>query len=432
MSAGNFTHLQDGLQTCHTWSKSTEGAFYHLGNTILFLGYMGGSGAYGCLFIFAFLVPAFVCQCLWGWITMCGLDVFTWNLLLLVACVLQICHLVFRLQQNGFASPELSDLYSNVYLPLDVSVQVFKDIMGACENKVLSLGVEETYAVEGKTPIDQLSYLLSGRIRVSLEGQFLHYIFPHQFLDSPEWESLRPNEEGNFQVTLTAETECQYISWRRRRLYTMLSKECYVARLFSVMLGYDIANKLYALNDKLFAKSGVRLDIRLPSLYHVLAPSPPGSETEAASERYRLQAAPVEQQESVGVDLDLLPAHQRSDPPTPLTPRLQIQEKAPPRQPRGPPAQRQPWPSDVEMPFGEDSTSLVLEDFADMTGSLMDYGSERDYLRVIVLVSVSSDRWGQRLQTMMEVSFLFHPKPDQLADVVMKPTPFCKSRTGFD
>lgn len=40
----------------------------------------------------------------------------------------------------------------------------------------------------------------SARINVSLEGQFLHYIHRHQFLDSPEWESLRPNEDGNFQV----------------------------------------------------------------------------------------------------------------------------------------------------------------------------------------------------------------------------------------
>ena len=38
------------------------------------------------------------------------------------------------------------------------------------------------------------------RGRVSQDGQFLHYIFPYQFMDSPEWESLRPSEEGVFQV----------------------------------------------------------------------------------------------------------------------------------------------------------------------------------------------------------------------------------------
>lgn len=45
-----------------------------------------------------------------------------------------------------------------------------------------------------------LSLSFSARINVSLEGQFLHYIHRHQFLDSPEWESLRPSEEGKFQV----------------------------------------------------------------------------------------------------------------------------------------------------------------------------------------------------------------------------------------
>lgn len=148
---------------CDGWTNSTEGAIYHLGNTILFLGYMGGSGAYGALYIFSFLAPAFLCLALWGWLTLCGLDVFLWNLLLMLQCLAQVCHLIFRLMQDGLANEELSALYTAVYLPLDVPVQVFKEITAASENKVLSLAAEETYAVEGKTPIDQLSFLLSGR-----------------------------------------------------------------------------------------------------------------------------------------------------------------------------------------------------------------------------------------------------------------------------
>ncbi|XP_036415706.1 popeye domain-containing 2 isoform X1 [Colossoma macropomum] len=373
MSDDNLTVFDTiiyGHPPCEGWSNSTEGAMYHLGNTILFLGYMGGSGAYGALYIFSFLAPAFLCLALWGWMSVCGLDVFIWNLVLMLQCLVQVCHLIFRLMQDGLASEELSALYSAVYLPLDVPVQVFKEITAGCENKVLSLEAEETYAVEGKTPIDQLSFLLSGRIRVSLEGQFLHYIFPHQFLDSPEWESLRPTEEGNFQVTLTAETNCRYISWRRRRLYLLLSKDRYIARLFSVMLGSDIADKLYSLNDKLFAKSGVRLDIRLPSLYHVLAPSPPSSERDSASSPPRGSHG-----DQMTGTMEPIPANQHVDAPS----SQQGQEKDPVPKPQA--SQRQPWPSDTEMPSGEDSTSLVLEDFADMIGSLVDYGSERDYLK---------------------------------------------------
>ncbi|KAL1268010.1 hypothetical protein QQF64_033373 [Cirrhinus molitorella] len=310
MNSGDSTLIDSVIfnhTLCDGWANSTEGAIYHLGNTILFLGYMGGSGAYGALYIFSFLAPAFLCLALWGWLTVCGLDVFLWNLLLMLQCL----------------------------------AQVFKEITGASENKVLSLAAEETYAVEGKTPIDQLSFLLSGRIRVSLEGQFLHYIFPHQFLDSPEWESLRPTEEGNFQVTLTAETDCRYISWRRRRLYLLLSKDRYIARIFSVMLGSDIADKLYSLNDKLFAKSGVRLDIRLPSLYHVLAPSPPGSEGGSASSPPR-----GSQGDATVVPVDPAPSNQSSDARNVHPDQGKTPVPKPPHQ---------HWPSDTEMPSEDDT-----------------------------------------------------------------------------
>lgn len=165
MSGENST-LIDSLffsPVCNGWTNNTEGAMYHLGNTILFLGYMGGSGAHGCLFIFGFLTPAFLCLTLWGWLTLCGLDVITWNLLLLLVCLAQICHLLYRLHQEGLPSEELTSLYQAVYLPLGVPIQVFKEIAGAFENKVLEMKAGETYAVEGKTPIDQLSFLLSGR-----------------------------------------------------------------------------------------------------------------------------------------------------------------------------------------------------------------------------------------------------------------------------
>lgn len=133
------------------------------------------------------------------------------------------------------------------------------------------------------------------------------------------------------------------------------------------MLGSDIADKLYSLNDKLFAKSGVRLDIRLPSLYHVLAPSPPGSEGGSASSPPRGSLG-----DPTVLKVDPAPCNPGS---STRIPQLD-QGKGPVLKPP-----HQHWPSDTEMPSGEDSTSLILEDFADMAGSLMDYGHEREYLK---------------------------------------------------
>ncbi|XP_043847079.1 popeye domain-containing protein 2 [Dromiciops gliroides] len=268
---------------CEHWRHDMERGLYHLANFILLLGFMGGSGVYGCFYLFSFLATGFLCYALWGWFFSCGLDIFVWNFLLIMVCLTQLAHLVYQLRKNVFLE-EFDHLYKTLYLPLQVPLQMYKEIVHCCEERVLSLATEQTYAVEGETPINRLSLLLEGRIRVSQDGQFLHYIFPYQFMDSPEWESLQPSEEGIFQVTLTAETDCTYISWPRKTFYHLLDKERYISRLFSALLGYDISEKLYALNDKLFAKFGLRFDIRLPSLYHVLGPASSSSEPEAEKE----------------------------------------------------------------------------------------------------------------------------------------------------
>lgn len=158
-----FESLVYGHQPCEIWTNGTEGALYQLGNTILMLGYMGGSGTFGAIYIYSCLAPGFLCHALWGWISVCGVDVFTWNLLHILLCLLQLVHLAYRLHQDGFANEELQTLYTTVYVPLDVPLPVFKEVAGACENRVVPLATEETYALEGKTPINQLSFLLSGR-----------------------------------------------------------------------------------------------------------------------------------------------------------------------------------------------------------------------------------------------------------------------------
>lgn len=167
------------------------------------------------------------------------------------------------------------------------------------------------------------------------------------------------------QVTLTADEDSRYISWRRRRLYLLMSKNRYVARLFSVMLGYDIAEKLYNLNNKLYIKSGMLLDIRLPSLYHVLAPASQGSEGGSASDGGCTREQDAGRQDPVL-------ARQQGGPPPSQGPGRKSTDGCP---------APQRWCPDPELPSGEDSTSLVLEDFTEVAGSLTDYGSERDYLR---------------------------------------------------
>lgn len=132
-------------------------------------------------------------------------------------------------------------------------------------------------------------------------------------------------------------------------------------------MGYDISEKLYTLNEKLFAKFGLRFDIRLPSLYHVLGPSASDGGPES------------EKDEDEGSEPATGPA-----PAVPTS----VQQPLP----------HSPHPAAPDLPaplawartsrpdssvLGEDSTSLVLEDFEEVSGSesFMDYRSDGEYMR---------------------------------------------------
>ncbi|XP_041043281.1 blood vessel epicardial substance [Carcharodon carcharias] len=261
--------LLSGHHACSGWKQGMEGSVYHLANIFFTLGYMGGSGLVGLLYINLLLCCGFLCTSIWAWTDVCAADIFSWNFALVVISAMQIIHVAYQLRSVSFQE-DFQNLYGAVFQPLGIPLTIYKKIVTCCT--VVSLEKDHCYAMAGKTPIERLSLLLSGRIRVTVDGEFLHYIHPYQFLDSPEWDSLRPSEEGIFQVTLTAETSCRFAAWRRKKLYLLFAQHRRISRLFSVLIGKDIADKLYSLNDKVYISNGFRYDIRLPSFYYLAVP----------------------------------------------------------------------------------------------------------------------------------------------------------------
>ncbi|KAK5922842.1 hypothetical protein CgunFtcFv8_020073 [Champsocephalus gunnari] len=277
VEALNFTvEAAVGQPLCEAWRESAEGSVFHLANILLFLGFMGGSGFYGLLYLFTFLTLGFFCSTLWAWGDPCSTDSFLWSFALFGVCLVQVLHASYRLRSVSL-SEDFQELYNCMFKNLGVSLTHFGKIVTCCEGDIHTLEREQCFAVEGKTAIDKLSVLLSGRVCVTVNGEFLHYIYPFQFLDSPEWDSLRPSEEGVFQVTLRADNPCRYVVWRRKKLYLLFAKHRYIAKIFALVVRNDITDKLYSLNDKAFDSSGHRYDLRLPSCCHM-----PGTELEKA------------------------------------------------------------------------------------------------------------------------------------------------------
>ncbi|XP_048881904.1 popeye domain-containing protein 3 [Brienomyrus brachyistius] len=259
---------------CMEWKEKPEGSLFHLANIFLVLGFMGGSGFYGSLYLFSFLGLGFFCSSIWAWSDACTTDTFSWSFALFAICVLQIVHVAYRLRSVTF-DKEYQDLYNYMFKRLGVSLTHYGMVVACSDGVIHTIENDHCFAMEGKTPIDKLSILLSGRVRVTVNGEFLHDIHPYQFLESPEWDSLRPAEEGIFQVTLRAENSCKYVCWRRKKLYLLFAKHRYIAKVFALLVRNDIAEKLFSLNDKAVGGCGFRYDLRLPSFCYV---APPESE----------------------------------------------------------------------------------------------------------------------------------------------------------
>nr|XP_029478427.1 blood vessel epicardial substance-like isoform X2 [Oncorhynchus nerka] len=204
---------------CEEWKGGSEVAIFHLASIFLVLGFMGGSGFYGLLYLFTFLTLGFFCTTIWSWSDACTTDTFLWNFALFGVCAVQVVLVAYRLRNVTFEK-EFQDLYSYLFKKLGVSLTHFGKIVACCEGDIHTIEKDHCFAMEGKTAIDKLSVLLSGRIRVTVNGEFLHDIYPFQFLDSPEWDSLRPSEEGVFQVRIRMSSSPEMTS---SLFYTSLS-----------------------------------------------------------------------------------------------------------------------------------------------------------------------------------------------------------------
>ncbi|KAA0702836.1 Popeye domain-containing protein 3 [Triplophysa tibetana] len=102
-----------------------------------------------------------------------------------------------------------------------VSLTQFRKIVACCDGDIHTIEKSYCFAMEGKTSIDKLSVLLSGR----------------------------------------------YVAWRRKKMYLLFAQHRYIAKIFALLVRNDIAEKLFSLNNA-FDSRGFRYDLRLPSFCH--------------------------------------------------------------------------------------------------------------------------------------------------------------------
>lgn len=137
-------------------------------------------------------------------------------------------------------------LSRDLFQPLNVSRYSFNQLYKSIR-EIQVLKAHDIYCVEGKTPVDKLSLLLSGRLAILKNGRAIHLIDGHQFIDSPEWFGVGTSDA--YQVTIVALEECRLIVWHRDKLKLIISDDIYLKTLMDSVLGRDLVKKLLFVTD---------------------------------------------------------------------------------------------------------------------------------------------------------------------------------------
>ncbi|XP_059839012.1 blood vessel epicardial substance isoform X1 [Hypanus sabinus] len=201
----------------------------------------------------------------WAVFYRCALDIVIWNSMFLILNMMHLIYLLYKKRPIKL-DKELKVLYRRMFEPLHVPPDLFQRLTGQfCS--IMTLKKHQTYAAEDKTSVDdRLSILLKGKMKVSYRGHFLHNIYPTAFIDSPEFRSTQLNKGEKFQVTIVADDNCKFLCWSRERLTFFLESESFLQEVFKYLIGKDITNKLYSLNDPTISDKTAKKIERQPSL----------------------------------------------------------------------------------------------------------------------------------------------------------------------
>lgn len=153
---------QRAYPLCDKWREGSESSVFQLANIFLLLGFMGGSGVFGRFYMFTFLTLGFFCATLWAWTDSCTIDAFLWCSALFAVCLGQFLRAACRIRSVSFER-DFKELYLCMFKKIGVSRSQFGKIVSCCDRNIHTIEKDHFFAIEGKTSIDKLSLLMSGR-----------------------------------------------------------------------------------------------------------------------------------------------------------------------------------------------------------------------------------------------------------------------------
>ncbi|CAG9562359.1 unnamed protein product [Danaus chrysippus] len=245
------------LNHCPKW-RPINHIFFQTANVFFLLSFLAPHTPSGLIWLRVALILGCSFSGLWAWSIECYLDSVVWN------CVFVVINFVYFSVQFYLLRPikfhkDIEEVYLALFKPLRVSRRQFRRVL-MCMRNVRQLKCHELYAHEKVTKVDSLSLVLSGKLVVSQNQRALHIVFPHHFLDSPEWFGVSTDEF--FQVSIMAMEESRVLVWHRDKLKLSIMSDAFLQAVFDHILGRDVVHKLMQVSETMSVSNG-----HLPNSY---------------------------------------------------------------------------------------------------------------------------------------------------------------------
>lgn len=215
------------------------------------------------------------CGCLvvWGGGITCRADVVAWYSVFVAVNSFQLVLLAFSScgagdRQLAVQPACLTSVYAHLFKPMAVTRRQFLELISTAWIDDFTAG--SSVMRENISPVGgRLSLLLSGRLRVTNNGVWLHWIRPHQFVNSVEFDSaVQPPDTCPVQVSITAEQTSRLVTWNSSHLRQHLASDTHLSAVFDLLVGNDVASKLYSIKCRRRHAADVAaaaLSVRVPA-----------------------------------------------------------------------------------------------------------------------------------------------------------------------
>ena len=166
-----------------------------------------------------------------------------WNFLILLINLKHVSIICYSKRHITF-DPSRELIYTTIFHKL-MSRNDYQQLM---KNSLIRTIRKGRYYVNIEDSCDNLTILISGKMRKTDTKNKVSWVKEVTFIDSPEFIMQNKSYGQKFNISFYAETECKILLWPREMINELLAKEKDMKSVLLAALGIDVSYKVFILD----------------------------------------------------------------------------------------------------------------------------------------------------------------------------------------